>query len=187
MTIDWETQWATFAPNFHNGFAHITLSPEATLRLRAGPGFGDLSHPTTRLCLKLLKERLFRGATVLDIGCGSGILSLSAALLGAKMTCGIDIEDDALTHARLNQQANKLTNVRFCKTPPQTLQPDLILMNMIHSEQILAWRYTFPTAQIITSGILATQRTEYLAFVATLGWTLRDEVEEDGWLAFLFN
>src|SRR3990172_3771542 len=77
--INWMEQWEQFAPNFHDGYAHIDLSrfgAETPVRLKPGPGFGDLSHPTTRIMLELVGKRL-KKRPLIDIGSGSGILTLS--------------------------------------------------------------------------------------------------------------
>ena len=72
----WDQQWELFAPQFKEGKAHIDLTDYGvckTLQLYPGPGFGDLSHPTTRLVLQLMKPHLQQRLAI-DIGCGSGIL-----------------------------------------------------------------------------------------------------------------
>ncbi|MES2345510.1 MAG: 50S ribosomal protein L11 methyltransferase [Chlamydiota bacterium] len=186
MSINWEEQWALFAPNFHEGHAHIELQNGRTLKLKPGPGFGDLSHPTTRLCLSLLEKHVTKKTCLLDIGCGSGILSLASSLLGAKATHGIDIDEGALIHARLNKQTNHLSTVHFSKTLPQNFLPNLIIMNMIESEQRCAWNYKFQDALVITSGILNTQRSHYLQLTTSWGWTLLSEQSEASWLSFVF-
>jgi ribosomal protein L11 methyltransferase len=186
MHVDWEEQWALFAPNFYEGCAHIKLKNERTLKLKPGPGFGDLSHPTTRLCLSLLEGHITPKTTLLDIGCGSGILTLASSLLGAKSAYGIDIDEEAIAHARLNEQENCLPNVHFSKKIPESFTPNLIIMNMIHSEQQCAWNYHFQAVPVITSGVLKTQRSKYLQLTQSWGWTLLSEHQESSWLAFLF-
>ncbi len=190
--INWTEQWQQFAANFHDGYAHIDLKPLGTqtiLRLKPGPGFGDLSHPTTRLSLALL-AKYAPDRTVVDIGSGSGILSLVSALLGAKQCFGIDIEPEAVAHAQENAEINGLKVAFFhAKNPPRLRGPLLIVMNMIHSEQKRAkemYDELFDQAEmIITSGVLASQREAYLAQVAD--WELVSEMEEEGWMAFLFK
>src|SRR5882724_9121804 len=104
--IDWEQQWAQFSPGFRDGRAHIRLG-SATLQLKAGAGFGDFSHPTTRLVLDLMAP-LVKDKIVFDIGCGSGILSIAALLLGAKQAYGIDIEEEAIKHSQENAAVNQV-------------------------------------------------------------------------------
>ncbi len=189
----WQQQWELFAPNFKNGRAHIELAPHLTLQLLPGGGFGDLSHPTTRLMLKHLKP-LVSGATVIDIGCGSGILSLAASLLGAQSVYGIDIEPVAVAHSLKNLNINPLCkNVHFSPTLPSISfpQPLIVLMNMIPAEQEKAWEaqkmiYHSPKT-ILTSGILKEFKASYLAWASRQGWTLQACHEDAGWLAFKFS
>ncbi len=184
--INWNEQWALHSPHFREGYAHIELG-ERRIRLKAGPGFGDCSHPTTRLMLSMMKAYV-PGKTVIDLGCGSGILALSAAILGAKQVFGIDICPDALAHAQENAQLNQLDNLQF---GPKGKRGDLLLLNMISSEQRIAWEehpylHGF-TGIAITSGILFEQKAAYLQETKTRGWELLADREEDGWLGFIFR
>lgn len=196
--IDWEEQWRQFSPSFYDGAAHIDLSmydPACTkqLLLKPGGGFGDLSHPTTRLCLRLMVPFVSQ-ATVFDIGCGSGILMLSSLLLGSAKAIGIDIEEDALIHAQENAKLNHLLKkAQFVKTVKSSMLKGnlLFLMNMISSEQKIAWE-SLPAlhasqAILITSGILAEQRAPYLKWAELNRWKLLEEKNEEGWMGFVFS
>ncbi len=196
---NWEEQWSHFAPHFHNGCAHIDLGP-ATLLLKPGGGFGDLSHPTTRLVLSLMESNV-KDKVVFDIGCGSGILSVAAALLGAKQVYGIDIEEEAIKHSQENAALNQVeTKTTFSKEmDPSWIpkEPFVIVMNMIESEQKAAWESLIPfhkeTASrlenltMITSGILASQKERYLKLAKSWGWSPIHEREEEGWVGFVFR
>jgi ribosomal protein L11 methyltransferase len=181
--IDWTQQWQQFAHNFKEGKSHIDLTPfggTSTLLLEPGPGFGDLSHPTTHLMLKLLAP-LVPHKTVLDIGCGSGILTLAALLLDAHSALGIDIDPDAITHAQHNALLNNLPATFTDKTPPQTF--DVALINMITSEQDVVFQHP-PKAKIwVVSGLLATQKKAYLA--SRPGWTLLQEASQGEWIGLV--
>ena len=191
--VDWEEQWALFAENFSEGKAHINLSrfgKEKTLLLTAGPGFGDLSHPTTALMLEMMQGRV-ENESILDIGTGSGILSLAALLLGASSAIGIDIASDALNHARLNAKANQL-KARFVKTLPKDAPPsNICLLNMIFPEQKTALRSIDKYNQLaklwITSGILQEQKNTYLEWTNSCGWHLEEEHQKEQWLGFIFT
>ena len=204
--VDWEAQWAAHGLNFHDGFLHVDfeklgrMAPQ--LRLRPGPGFGDLSHPTTRLMLKMLVQ-VVKEQIVVDIGCGSGILALAAAALGSSQIYGIDIDPEALRHATENTDINHLSHLCLFCTPDDfetrvktnamtftTTQPPLILINMIQSEQEIAWK-SLPSlhtlqGQILASGVRKEERSAYLATTTARGWTLIDEQREEDWLAFHF-
>lgn len=187
--IDWEKQWQDFAPDFHHGLAHIPINSH-TLLLQPGAGFGDYSHPTTRLALSLLTP-LVPDKIFFDIGCGSGILSLAAILLGAKKAYGIDIDPAAIAHSQQNATLNKIQAQFSTELDPAWIpdEPCVIAMNMIVSQQHTAWE-SVPSnlyGWIVTSGILASQREEYLAFAKQNGWVLIKEIEEEGWLGFVFR
>jgi len=81
---------------------------EVIMRLDPGMAFGTGTHETTRLCLEALDEFLPAGKTVLDIGCGSGILAVAAMLLGAKSAQGIDIDETAVICAAGNAALNEV-------------------------------------------------------------------------------
>jgi len=86
---------------------HEPPDPSAiSLRIDPGRAFGSGSHPTTRLCLRFLAERMHPGAQVLDYGCGSGVLAIGAARLGAGQALGVDIDPEAVDTARENARRN---------------------------------------------------------------------------------
>jgi ribosomal protein L11 methyltransferase len=99
--IDWVDQWETHGQGFKDGFIHLDVNDfgyetnEKSLLLQPGPGFGDLSHETTRLVLGMMAE-LVEGKEILDIGCGSGVLSLVAMRMGAVGVIGVDIDPLAI-------------------------------------------------------------------------------------------
>ena len=154
MSINWVKQWEDHAPTFKEGKAHIPLPGGNTFPLIPGPGFGDYSHPTTQLMLRHMAP-LVPHRHVIDIGCGSGILSIAAAYMGACSVHGIDICHKALTHARNNAALNNLT-ISFSETYHNPL-PSLYLMNMIYSEQIEAIHSVTPSkgSHFLISGLLA--------------------------------
>jgi ribosomal protein L11 methyltransferase len=93
---------------------HEPPEPQAVnIRIDPGAAFGTGTHPTTRLCLSWLAAELPRGARVLDYGCGSGILSIAAALLGATESVGTDIDPRAIEVALQNARRNAVTCARY--------------------------------------------------------------------------
>jgi len=183
--VIWQQQWELFAPNFKDGKAHIDLTPygcSEVLQLYPGPGFGDLSHPTTRIVLKLMQPYV-KDRAVVDIGCGSGILSLAAAAMGASHVDGYDIDPEAVEHAKKNAKGK----IHFATKPPNKISP-IILMNMISSEQAQAWSVIEnripPDAILITSGILEENADEYLDWRIKQGWSVKQKLTEDGWIGF---
>lgn len=189
-SIDWEEQWAAHSPGYRDGHLHIALENSKTVKLKSGPGFGDLSHATTNLMLQLMSP-LVKGRHVLDVGCGSGILSLAAVALGAESVQGIDIDPDAVKHSRINAKVNGMEKkIRFMLpeeyVTAKKKTPLLVLMNMIHSEQTIAWgtlkAIHDDVDRVITSGILAADREDYLKLTRQWGWALVDERQNGEWI-----
>lgn len=190
--VDWTKQWQEFAPGFQNGVSHIPLHNGKVLKLKAGAGFGDLSHPTTNLALELLSPYA-ESTTCIDVGCGSGILSIAALLLGAKDAIGIDIDPAALQHAHENALLNGVDIYLSQTSLPESFsnKNTLIAMNMIRSEQMEAWE-SLPflhslKAMIITSGILSSEREAYLKLTQGWGWKLLEERTTGEWMGFCFR
>ncbi len=107
--------------------------PAATLRLDAGLAFGSGQHPTTRSCLAWLAQARLEGRSVLDYGCGSGILGIAAALLGAARVAAVDVEPQALSATRANAAFNGVA--LDAVTTPEAFAPqpafDLVLANIL--------------------------------------------------------
>lgn len=156
----------------------------AVVRLDPGLAFGTGSHPTTRLALRFLEQRMSGGERVLDYGCGSGILAIAAAKLGASRVDAVDSDPEAVRTAAANALANAVT-VRVAA--PEKLPPslyDLVVSNILAQPLIvlaplLAHRAA-PGARIALSGILEAQAAEVLHAYAPF---LDAQVSrsEDGW------
>lgn len=177
--INWKEIWEIHCPHFKNDHAVIPLSKNLSFRLRPGPGFGDLSHPTTKLLLHFMKP-LVKGKTVIDIGSGSGILSIAAKLLGAKEVYAFEIDEDAIHHSLENFKLNDL-KIFLNKKPPHV---DLVTINMISSEQKIALEQypfikEFPTT-ILSSGLLLEEKEAYLKEMSS--WSLVRKKKQKGWL-----
>lgn len=149
---------------------HTPTDPSAiNIVLDPGLAFGTGSHPTTRLCLRWLDNNLrwldnnLRGGeSVLDYGCGSGILAIAAIKLGAAHAIGVDVDLQAVIASRDNAVANKVENVRFYlpDDAPQSSY-DLVVANILTNPlRILApllSKSTRTGGQIVLSGILEEQ------------------------------
>ena len=141
--------------------------PALVVRLDPGLAFGTGSHPSTRLVLNSLEARIRVNERVLDYGCGSGILAIAAAKLGARALSGVDIDPQALEVARANARAN---GVELQTALPQELGPgayDLVLANILAGPLVqlapeLASR-TRPGGRVLLSGILSGQAGEVSA------------------------
>lgn len=189
--IDWDAQWEAHGHDFHDGCVHLEF-PSGKLQLLPGPGFGDLSHPTTKLMIQMMEKHV-RARTVIDIGCGSGILSCTAIAMGAQSVHALDIDPNAIQHAKdnaiLNQMEEHITFGLSGEAFP--LRKHIVaLMNMIFSEQVAAWESLSAihgnVAEIITSGIRVEEREAYLKQCQNWGWVPREELEQEGWCCFWF-
>ncbi|QLH36198.1 MAG: 50S ribosomal protein L11 methyltransferase [Parachlamydiaceae bacterium] len=196
--IDWEQQWAIHGQNFQDGYVHIDL-PNAVsskwkrLKLTPGAGFGDLSHPTTHLVLRMMRD-FVADHYVVDVGCGSGVLALCAIALGAKQVDAIDIDEKALEHAQDNAKINEMSNHIAFYLPEDFHSKHItsvILMNMIMSEQKQAWDVLKSLHKqngvCIVSGVLAEQKEDYLHQAKLWGWKLAEVQKELDWLGFRFE
>ncbi len=114
----------------------------AAINVRIDPGlaFGTGSHATTRLCLRWLDDNLTAGASVLDYGCGSGILAIAAAKLGAGETCAVDVDANAIASCKANAEANAAK--LWCGAPDQPARWRLRRRGRKHPRQsaVPAWR-----------------------------------------------
>lgn len=105
------------------------------LNLEPGLAFGTGTHETTRLCLEALEKHIFKGAKMLDVGCGSGILSVAGLLLGAESSIGIDIDEMAVKsskeNARLNNVEERYTGVHGNLADDVEGEYDIITANIV--------------------------------------------------------
>jgi ribosomal protein L11 methyltransferase len=131
----------------------ITLDP--------GLAFGSGTHPSTLLCLRWLAENLRQGAAVLDYGCGSGILAIAAAKLGATRVTGIDIDPQAIAVSRANAAANGVAAEFGLPDALPATTVDVVLANILANPletlaPLLAGRVTVG-GHVVLSGILQAQ------------------------------
>jgi ribosomal protein L11 methyltransferase len=139
----------------------------AIVRLDPGLAFGTGSHPSTRLALEYLERELRGGESVLDYGCGSGILAIAAAKLGASRVSAVDLDEQAVATTCENAQANQ---VAVDARSAETLAPgayDIVISNILAQPLVvlaplLAAR-TAPQGGLALSGLLAGQAEEVAA------------------------
>ena len=168
---------------------HEPPDPAAiNVRLDPGIAFGTGTHPTTRLCLQWLLQNLPRGARVLDYGCGSGVLAIVAARLGAAEVVGSDIDEQALDAARANSERNGV-DARY--TAPGLLPPgqfDVVLANILANPlRLLApmlLARVAPGGALVLSGVLQRQAEELIATYAQADAALPLRVwgSSEGWV-----
>lgn len=117
---DYENKWKEFYKSFRVG-EHLIITPiweeidsredDMVVRIDPGLAFGSGTHETTSLCIEYLIEHDWQDKTVVDVGCGSGILGITAAMLGAKRVQGIDIDENAIDIAKENVATNNVDEI----------------------------------------------------------------------------
>ncbi len=170
---------------------HAAPDPAAlVLELDPGLAFGTGSHPTTRLCMEWLEAHAPVGASVLDYGCGSGILAMVAKKLGAASVLGVDIDPQAIASARENSDRNQCAIDYYLPeefaAAANGRRFDVVVANILSSPlklmaPMLAGRVAAGGA-LVLSGVLARQAEEVCAAYAPfIGMTVA--AEHDGWVA----
>lgn len=168
-------------------------SGRKVLSIDPGAAFGTGTHATTSLCLEILEKHINNESSVLDIGCGSGILAIAGVLLGAKSAVGVDIDAQSVKVARENAEINAVTN----KT--QFLIGDLaeevsgkysvVCANIVADVIIKLLRdvadYMDDSAILVTSGIINIRRDDVVEGFKKYGFTIVEEHNKDNWYAFV--
>ena len=196
---DWERAWMDLfqpmrfgartwiVPWNHELPDEATAADAAIIRLDPGLAFGSGTHPTTALCLRWLDTLAtageLQGRSVLDFGCGSGILALAALKLGAARATGVDNDPQAIIATADNAARNGVRIDTFMPADEPAATYPVVVANILASAldalaEILAAR-TAPAGRIAMSGILAGQEHELLRRFAPWFDALRVEREED--------
>ena len=176
----------------------FTASPDdIVIEIDPGVAFGTGYHPTTDTCLQAMEQHIAPGMTVLDLGTGSGILTIAAIKLGAGLVTALDIDSQAVTAARRNFRRlgiNKQVKLGQGSVPHPTAPAgdfDLAVANI--SARGVADRCPFiltalkPGALFIASGLLNTQKEEVAAVVEPLGFSLISEWPQEEWTTLLYR
>jgi ribosomal protein L11 methyltransferase len=175
----WEDRWR----EFHHGVVVGRFwvgPPWETVVVDPGRAFGTGGHPTTRLTLELLQE--VEPGSLLDVGCGSGVLSIAAAKLGFAPVTGIDLDDAAveatLANARVNgvEVAAHVADALQDELPPAEVAVANVALELV--ERLLP---RLLCRAVVTSGYLDRDRPQ------APGWTPVDRRERDGWAADLLH
>lgn len=166
------------------------------LHIEPGLAFGTGSHPTTKLCLETLENYVNANSTVLDIGCGSGILSIAALLLGAKNAFGVDIDSLAVKTATANAKENGFDETRFNVVQGNLSDKvdgkySLVVANIV-ADIIMEFnkdvgRFLTDDGIYITGGIIETRENEVLYSFTQNGFEVIERFEEKGWLVFVLK
>jgi ribosomal protein L11 methyltransferase len=181
----WEDRWRTFhrpvrvrglwvGPPWEvpdAGLVAVVVDP--------GRAFGTGAHPTTQLCLELVQE--LEPASLLDVGCGSGVIAIAAALLGHEPVVGVDVEQPAIDATLENARRNGVTIEARLVAPDERLPPAKIAIANISIDAVLALPGRLDVDSLVTSGYLADQRSDLAGFERIA------RREQSGWAADLFR
>jgi len=165
------------------------VAPDAALVvIEPGHAFGSGSHPTTVMAATALADHVHSGVTVLDVGCGSGVLAVAAALLGAVRVAATDVDPDAVTVSKANAIRNEVDELIDCSvgSVPPGEQFDVVVANisagvLIDSAGALSGAVAADGVMLLT-GILGERRDEVVAAFGAAGRSVADERHDDGWV-----
>ncbi len=203
---DWANNWKQYFHPLPIGKRFVvkpTWEPcegndRVVLEIDPASSFGSGQHETTSLCLEELENLPLTGSFVLDMGCGSGILGIGAALLGAADVVCVDIEqiaaDTAAKNAKINRIpdgvlktycGNVLTDPSLCETVLGAERYDVILANIV-ADVIVAMLPLFlralkPGGVLLCSGILSARREDVLSAARAQGFVVRSSREKNDW------
>lgn len=200
---DWATAWKKYYKPVKVS-NQITITPtweeyqpksdqECVIELDPGMAFGTGTHPTTLLCIQAVEKKLTKGDQVIDVGTGTGVLSIAAAKLGASNILALDLDEVAVNSAKLNVKLNKVQDVVTVKQNNLLDQVeekvDLIVANIL-AEVIV--RFVDDANSLlkkdgifIASGIIKPKKQEVKAALLAAGFIIEETLEMDDWVAFI--
>lgn len=199
---DWENNWKKYFKPMPVG-KRLLIHPvweekyeadgRAVIHLEPGLAFGSGTHDTTRLCLEAIEKYAYPGKKMLDVGCGSGILSVSALLLGADSAFGVDVDALAVKTAAENGRINGFDEpeykvVKGSLTDNVTGKYDIIAANIVADIVIKLCSdvldYLNDDGVFIISGIILPRENDVVEAVVNNGMKVIERHESNGWLCF---
>ncbi len=199
---DWANEWKKYFKPFRIG-DHIVIKPtwetfdakedDLIIEIDPGSAFGSGTHETTGLCIELISEVVRADTEVFDIGCGSGILGIAAAMLGAKHVTAVDLDDAAVIATKDNADQNGVGD-KFTVKAGNLVdvvegQADLVVANIIADIIILLAGQIRPYikegGQFICSGIILDKLDEVLVALEANGFEVVEVRKKKDWAAIL--
>lgn len=200
---DWATAWKqyyhpvkiserfTIVPTWED-YTPVSTD-ELIIELDPGMAFGTGTHPTTVMCLQGLEEVVQQGDTVVDIGTGSGVLSIGAAMLGAKSVHALDLDEVAVRAAKENVELNKVSdtvsvfhgNLLDTVKEPADVVVANILAEIIMSFTDDAFSIVKPGGLYVTSGIIGAKRDDVKAALEASGFVIEEVLMMEDWVAII--
>jgi ribosomal protein L11 methyltransferase len=200
---DWAHAWKKYYKPVRIS-NRVTISPsweeyvpqsetEIIIELDPGMAFGTGTHPTTVLCIQSLERVLQPGDQVIDVGCGSGVLSIAAVKLGAKDALALDLDDVAVKVTKENVKINGLSDHIHVKQNNLLdhieNQVELVVANIL-AEVIMrfvadAYKILKPGGHFLTSGIIGHKKEEVKEALLTQGFTIVETLLMEDWVAFI--
>ena len=205
---DWENNWKQFYKPMEIGERLLVVpawesageTERVKLILNPGLTFGTGSHATTRLCLAALDKLIRGGEKVLDLGCGSGILSIAALRLGAERAFACDVDPTCVSVAYENAALNGVDRERYTVragdvTADRELARefgggyDVVVANIV-ADVIIALSTKVrpllrPDGRFLCSGVIDDRAAEVKAKLMDAGWEILEENSSEGWFAYL--
>ena len=201
---DWENEWKKHFHNFKVGrnffivpsweFDQVAVSEsDKVIKIDPGMAFGTGDHATTSLCLTLMEDIIEDHQKVIDVGTGSGILSIGAHLLGARNIKATDIDELSLKVAteniKLNDCSEDITVEKGDLLKDENDQYDVVIANIlahIIDDMITdAYSHLNNDGYFISSGIIVEKKDEIINHLEAVGFQVQETLVEDGWVAIL--
>ena len=208
---DWANNWKQYFKPLTVG-ERLVIKPSweeydptdgrTVLEIDPALSFGTGQHNTTQLCLELIEKNLRDGDRVLDLGCGSGILSIAAVLLGADSATAVDISQNSVETAKENASKNNIPTEKYTAYCGDIISDnalvekiggefDIIAANIVADVLIamspLFEKFLKKGSKLILSGIIIERADEVIEAVKSKGYTLVEIREKDGWAAVSFD
>ncbi|MBU5213470.1 MULTISPECIES: 50S ribosomal protein L11 methyltransferase [Heyndrickxia] len=202
-----EEEWATAWKKYYNPVKiseKFTIVPtweeyepvssdELIIELDPGMAFGTGTHPTTVMCIQALERTVKQADSVIDVGTGSGVLSIAAAMLGAGKVTALDLDEVAVQSARLNVKLNKVQSVVTVSKNDLLQgmdgQVDVVVSNIL-AEVIMSFTDDVAKAvkmggYFIASGIIQQKKDQVKDAMIASGFTIEETIIMEDWVAFI--